>query len=151
MGGHKVLFVLASLLATFLGSCARTGEHIVTPSNRYEYSFLNSTLDQDCFPAWVTYMNSNGSSPGVVKVNWGTNGEYYCYGFIVEKLDEEQGEDYVPISELIPGHGTTTEPQNYTFTDYLTIEPSNYYAWYRLKHIGLNGCVRYEGPVLLGY
>ncbi|UCH64704.1 MAG: T9SS type A sorting domain-containing protein [Ignavibacterium sp.] len=46
----------------------------------------------------------------------------------------------------IDGHGTTTEPQSYLFTD-SKIEAGNY--WYRLKQIDFNGTFEYFNEILV--
>ena len=78
-------------------------------------------------------------SGDAVILNWRTISETNNYGFwVVRDLNE------VPNS-FIPGHGTTLEPQDYTYTDH----PSYKAHAYRLKQVDLDGTVTYSEAVLV--
>ncbi|MEO8168571.1 MAG: T9SS type A sorting domain-containing protein, partial [bacterium] len=76
-----------------------------------------------------------------VRLNWTTLSEINNYGFEIQKSDTTQ-EHYLTVSNsFIPGHGTTNEPQHYSFVD-SNVTPSPWY--YRLKQIDLGGDIHYS-------
>jgi hypothetical protein len=80
-----------------------------------------------------------------VKLVWSTISEINNYGFYVErKFECEQNFTEIPNS-FIAGHGTTTEPQEYSFVDN-TITKSGIYQ-YRLQQVDNDGLVHYSQVV----
>jgi hypothetical protein len=77
---------------------------------------------------------------GVVYLNWTTATEQNNLGFEVERRVDG---DYSKIG-FISGHGTTTEIQNYTFTDE-ELESGTYF--YRLKQLDYDGSFEYSSEV----
>ncbi len=79
-----------------------------------------------------------------VRLDWTTISEINNYGFFVER---KRGNDSlfteIPNS-FIPGHGTTNETHNYTFTDQSPGAPT---VWYRLRQVDLDGTVHYTEPI----
>jgi hypothetical protein len=57
----------------------------------------------------------------------------------------EPTSDFLPVSGLIPGHGTTIAPHSYTFTD--NPPPAAHAFFYRLESIDLNSTVHYSDAV----
>ncbi len=79
-------------------------------------------------------------SNGHVRLNWMTLSELNNYGFEVQRSTEAAtGYETIPNS-FVQGHGTTTEPQYYTYTD-VTSTPGSWY--YRLKQYDLDATVHY--------
>jgi len=79
-----------------------------------------------------------------VRLDWRTISEVNNYGFEVERAVGSPTGFVVITTSIIPGHGTTNEPQNYTFTDNNT--PSGR-LYYRLKQIDLDGTINYTEPI----
>jgi len=89
----------------------------------------------------ATVVNGNN-----VRLDWTTISETNNYGFEIQKKSEAQQEFQTLPNIFIAGHGTTTEPQQYTFTD----SSANLGRWfYRLKQIDLDGTVQYTGGVVI--
>ena len=83
----------------------------------------------------------NGTS---VQLDWTTLSEMNNYGFFVErKSSSEQNFTELPGS-FIPGHGTTLEPQHYTFTDN-TASAGQWF--YRLDQVDLDGTRHLTDPI----
>lgn len=85
---------------------------------------------------------TNGTN---VRLDWATASEIMNYGFEVEKSPENADFQVIPGS-FIPGHGTTNEPQQYTYTDTSADGPVQYY---RLKQIDLDGTTHYADPIMV--
>ena len=78
------------------------------------------------------------------RLDWITISELGNYGFEVQKsVDQTSGYQSIP-NVFIPGHGTTLEPQHYSFTDSAVGSGS---WWYRLKQIDLGGTFTYSDGV----
>lgn len=92
-------------------------------------------------PVVLSSFSANVNAAGVELI-WTTASEIICYGWIVERA---QGGAFAPISDLIPGYGTTEQPHDYTFTDE-TAQPGKTYS-YRLKQIDLGGAATYFNPI----
>jgi hypothetical protein len=78
-----------------------------------------------------------------VQLNWRTISETNNFGFFVQrKLDND---DFVELSNIfIAGHGTTLEPQHYSFID--STSP-NAVLSYRLRQVDLDGSSHFTDPV----
>jgi hypothetical protein len=83
-------------------------------------------------------------SHGAVNIHWTTASEINNYGFVVER-SASQGSGYAAVSGVIPGHGTSIIPHDYSFVDN-TAPAGTWY--YRLKQIDLDQSVTYYDPVL---
>ncbi len=96
-------------------------------------------------PITLAYLNVQPVSNGRgVEVNWGTISEINNYGFWIQKSPADELH-YADIEgSFTPGHGTTNEPQRYTFTDN-TVGPNSWY--YRLKQVDLDGSAHYSDAV----
>ena len=78
-----------------------------------------------------------------VQINWTTATETNNTGFEVQRSQDYKNErlkDWAVIG-FVPGYGTTTEPQFYSFTDE-AVEPGTYH--YRLKQIDFDGSFEYS-------
>jgi len=78
-----------------------------------------------------------------IRLEWTTLSETNNYGFEAERACREL-KNFVKISPLIPGYGTTLEPHHYSFTD---PDPHDGTMCYRLKQIDLDNTCHYLGPV----
>jgi hypothetical protein len=78
-----------------------------------------------------------------VRLDWVTLSETNNYGFTVERSGKAVS-GYHAVSALIPGHGTTTGRQSYSYTD---ASPAANEPYYRLRQTDLNGAVHFSDPV----
>ena len=81
---------------------------------------------------------------GQVSLQWITLSETNNYGFEVQRGATPASGFLTLANSFIPGHGTTTEPQYYSYSD-VTATPSE--MWYRLKQIDLDGSVHYTDGI----
>ena len=92
-------------------------------------------------PVELTSFTANVNDNGNVILNWSTATELNNQMFEIERKTEEG--QYVTIG-YVEGHGTTTEPQDYTYTDN-SVETGNYF--YRLKQIDFGGRYEYSDEI----
>jgi agmatine deiminase len=79
-----------------------------------------------------------------VRLDWRTISEISNYGFWVQRKRQTETEWYELPNSFLPGHGTTNEPHDYTFTDN-TISVGTWL--YRLKQVDSNGTVGFIEPI----
>jgi hypothetical protein len=91
-------------------------------------------------PIQISYFNGAGTTQGDVSLEWGPVSETNNYGFEIEKSPNEPTSYQLIPNSFVPGHGTTLEPQQYSYTD--TTATAGQW-WYRLKQIDLDGTVHY--------
>ena len=84
-----------------------------------------------------TALTSNGS----VTLKWTTETEINNQGFEIERKNAEG--QFITIGH-VTGNGTTTERQQYSFTD-ASVDAGKYY--YRLKQVDFNGTYEYSSEV----
>lgn len=82
-------------------------------------------------------------SGGGVTLRWSTLSEVNNYGFEIQRGADPGGSFTSIPGVFIPGHGTTTAPQKYSFTDQGAPGGTWYY---RLKQIDLDGAVHFSDP-----
>jgi hypothetical protein len=83
------------------------------------------------------------SSPEGVLLRWTTLTEKDNAGFRVYR---SEGHDYAALfGDLVPGAGTTSVPQDYSYVD-RTVEAGRVY-WYKLGDVSLGGTETLHGPV----
>lgn len=100
---------------------------------------LNSAL-----PIQLASFTAVAISPTAVRLDWITLSETNNYGFETQK-SRSSPDNYATIpGSFIPGHGTTVEPQYYSYTDVTAAEGAWYY---RLKQIDLDGTIHYSDGV----
>jgi len=85
-----------------------------------------------------------------VTIQWATASETDVHGFNIYRAREDNFEDADKVNmSLIPGHGTTTQPKDYSFTDetadaYFT----TYYYWLEVVNYGgttdIYGSIQYD-------
>ena len=81
-----------------------------------------------------------------VRLDWNTVSEVNNYGFYVQRRNDGMIEWTELQDAFIPGHGTTIEPQSYTWTN--TGVPQGTYE-YRLRMVDYDGSVSYSNVVRL--
>ena len=74
---------------------------------------------------------------GVVVITWSTHSELSNAGFFIKRSQQKDGEFKVINATMIPGAGTTSEKQFYTYTD-TTAEPNVVY-YYQLECVSVDG------------
>jgi hypothetical protein len=97
-------------------------------------------------PVQLSAFLATRMSPGTVLLSWTTLSETNNYGFFVERRTSGQTDFSSVEGAFIPGHGTTTVPQQYSYTDIGAGTPE---TAYRLKQQDLDGTVRYSDPVIV--
>ncbi len=88
-------------------------------------------------PVELTSFTANVNQSGQVELNWSTASELNNQMFEIERRTSEG--QFATIG-YVEGHGTTTEPQHYNYTD-ATVNTGIYY--YRLKQLDFLGSYEY--------
>ena len=83
-------------------------------------------------------------SSHAVRLDWMTLSEINNFGFEVQKSRDSLSQFETLPNSFVPGHGTTTEPQTYSFTDSVTLLGK---WFYRLRQIDLGGPVFSSEPI----
>lgn len=81
-----------------------------------------------------------------VRLNWRTISEINNYGFYIQKRTGSTSQWLEIPNSFVPGHGTTNEPQNYSFVDQA---PGTGSLQYRLKQVDLDGSIHYTEPIMV--
>jgi hypothetical protein len=103
----------------------------------YQYVSL---YDYTTIPVELTSFTANVVDENVV-LSWATATETNNQGFEIERSVD--GLSFINIG-YVPGFGTTTEPNSYSYTDQ-SVTSGKYY--YRLKQIDFDGSFTYSGVV----
>ena len=74
---------------------------------------------------------------GAVVITWSTQSELNNAGFFVKRHQQRDGEFQVINAAMIPGAGTTSEKQFYTYTD--TTAQANVVYYYQIEDVSLDG------------
>ena len=74
---------------------------------------------------------------GAVVITWSTQSELNNAGFFVKRSQQKDGEFKVINAAMVPGAGTTSEKQFYTYTD-TTAQPNVVY-YYQIQDVSLDG------------
>ena len=74
---------------------------------------------------------------GAVVITWSTQSELNNAGFFIKRSQQRDGQFKVINATMVPGAGTTSEKQFYTFTD-TTAQPNVVY-YYQIEDISLDG------------
>jgi hypothetical protein len=83
---------------------------------------------------------------GVV-LQWATATEVNNYGYTVQRKQEGEPVFTDLPGAFVAGHGTTLEPQSYTFLDNSALPAGRYV--YRLRQQDLNGAVQYSQSIMM--
>jgi len=107
---------------------------------RLEGAIIDGTTYGDLYPLPVELISFTYDVQGnILELSWTTTTETNNSGF--EILRKAQNDNNWESIGFIPGHGTTTEPQFYSFTDD-EVESGKYQ--YRLKQIDFDGSFKYS-------
>ena len=74
---------------------------------------------------------------GQVIITWETQSELNNAGFFVKRSQQQKGQFTVVNPTMVPGAGTTSEKQSYTYTD-TTAKPNIVY-YYQIEDVSLDG------------
>ena len=74
---------------------------------------------------------------GAVVITWSTQSELNNAGFFIKRRQQRDGEFQIINVTMIPGAGTTSEKQFYTYTD-TTAQPNVVY-YYQIEDVSLDG------------
>ena len=74
---------------------------------------------------------------GQVVITWETQSELNNAGFFIKRSQQRKGQFVVVNPTMIPGAGTTSEKQSYTYTD-TTAKPNIVY-YYQIEDVSLDG------------
>ena len=74
---------------------------------------------------------------GAVVITWSTQSELNNAGFFIKRSQQKDGEFKVINATMVPGAGTTSEKQFYTYTD-TTAQPNVVY-YYQIEDVSLDG------------
>ena len=74
---------------------------------------------------------------GAAVITWSTQSELNNAGFFIKRSQQRDGEFKVINATMVPGAGTTSEKQFYTFTD-TTAQPNVVY-YYQIEDVSLDG------------
>ena len=74
---------------------------------------------------------------GAVVITWSTQSELNNAGFFIKRSQQRNGEFKVINAAMVPGAGTTSEKQTYTYTD-TTAQPNVVY-YYQIEDVSLDG------------
>jgi len=91
-------------------------------------------------PISLASFNATAVSRDAVELKWKTISETDNYGFVVQRL---VGNEWTDVSPLIPGHGTTIEIHEYSYTDQVDFRNK-----WRLCQIDLDGSKSFSGVVM---
>jgi hypothetical protein len=94
----------------------------------------------DIVPVELTSFTATTNGKEVI-LNWSTATELNNSGFEIQRRDAQS--DFLSVG-YVKGHGTTTEPQNYSFAD-MYLDNGKYF--YRLKQIDYDGIFEYSDVV----
>ena len=70
-------------------------------------------------------------------ITWSTQSELNNAGFFIKRCQQRDGEFKVVNATMIPGAGTTSEKQFYTYTD--TTAQLNVVYYYQIEDVSLDG------------
>ncbi len=83
-----------------------------------------------------------------VDLRWRTISEVNNFGFYVQRRTIRLVDEWIELPNgFVAGHGTTTEPQNYSYSDN-TVSSGNWQ--YRLKQVDLDGAIHFTDPINVG-
>lgn len=113
-----------------------------SPYNGGDFSVVNFGIDVVPVPVELISFSATTDSKNV-NLNWSTATEINNSGFEIERRYDKT--DWLEIG-FVPGHGTTTEKQNYSYIDQNV--NAGIYS-YRLKQVDFDGTFEYSNEILV--
>jgi len=141
--GSSVMRILQNALSnTGLRRVWSVGGCPFSPYNGGDFSIVNFGIDLETVP--VELISFSATTDGKnVNLNWATATEINNSGFEIERRYDKT--DWLEIG-FVPGHGTTTEKQNYSYIDQNV--NAGIYS-YRLKQVDFDGTFEYSNEILV--
>jgi hypothetical protein len=123
---------------------------VLTPAytgsiNQSAVDFFVYYLITNPLPVQLASFVGNLIDNNVVKLEWETVSEMKNFGFYVQKYNNVT-KSFETVSELIPGAGTTLQPQSYAWTDNHATGSD---LQYRLEQLDSDGLKHYFGPIMI--
>lgn len=113
-----------------------------SPYNGGDFSVVNFGIDLVAVPVELISFSATTDNKNV-NLNWSTATEINNSGFEIERRYDKT--DWLEIG-FVPGHGTTTEKQNYSYIDQNV--NAGIYS-YRLKQVDFDGTFEYSNEILV--
>ena len=88
-------------------------------------------------PVELSHFRPARNERGVVVVTWSTQSELNNAGFFIKRSQQKDGQFEVINATMVPGAGTTSEKQFYTYTD-TTAQPNAVY-YYQIEDVSFEG------------
>ena len=83
------------------------------------------------------FRSARDKATGAVVITWSTQSELNNAGFFIKRSQQRDGKFKVINAAMIPGAGTTSEKQVYTYTD--TTAEGNVVYYYQIEDVSLDG------------
>ena len=117
----------------------------ILPSTKTE--LLNKILEffEVVVPVELTSFTVQAKEENII-LNWSTATELNNSGFDIERSQDSK--EFVKLG-FVEGHGTTSQPQGYTFVDNNVTAKTKYY--YRLKQVDNDGSFEYSETIKIDY
>lgn len=141
-----------TILRTIDGGTVWTSQSSGVENALYDVFFSDSNKGTAVGDSGIILRTVNGGVPvelisftaevleNKVELNWSTATETNNSGFEILRFAQKDNIEWDEI-EFVPGHGTTTESQHYSFTDN-NVSPGKYQ--YKLKQIDYDGTFEYS-------
>ena len=88
-------------------------------------------------PVELSHFRPARQETGAVVITWSTQSELNNAGFFIKRSQQRDGEFKVINATMVPGAGTSSEKQFYTYTD-ATAQPNVVY-YYQIEDVSLDG------------
>ncbi len=88
-------------------------------------------------PVELSHFRPARQETGAVVITWSTQSELNNAGFFIKRSQQRDGEFKVINATMVPGAGTSSEKQFYTYTD-TTAQPNVVY-YYQIEDVSLDG------------
>jgi len=116
----------------------------ITPDSYGAPGSVNEGVAEPPLPVQLASFTGGYINGGRVLLQWLTLTEINNYGFEIQRRSAQEYAFVTLSNGFVQGHGTTLQPQRYSFTD-ATVTPGQWF--YRLKQIDLDGAVHYTDPI----
>jgi hypothetical protein len=144
---NSITYVNSSTVTLNLNTTGCSGDFLIRITNPDGQQMTSATPILNVDPALPIQLASFTGSvvgQGTVRLDWVTLSEVNNYGFEVQRSYTAPTTFVTVPNGFVPGHGTTIEPQYYSFTDRNVLPQVVYY---RLKQIDLDGTTHYYDPI----
>ncbi len=116
----------------------------LTASSYGTPGYVNTGVSEPSLPVQLAGFTVTRVGINSVLLEWLTVSEVNNFGFYVQRRADTDTEFTDLANAFIPGHGTTLQPQHYSFTDATVAEGGQSY---RLRQVDLDGSIHYSDPI----